>query len=73
MFDVSDRLRTGGWQVPAYTMPEATTDVAVLRVVVREGFSYDLADALVDALREAVDYLTTNPPATSKAPAAFSH
>jgi glutamate decarboxylase len=73
VFDVSERLRTGGWQVPAYTMPEATTDVAVMRVVVREGFSYDLADALVDALGEAVDYLTANPPAASKAPAAFSH
>ena len=54
-------------------MPEATTDVAVMRFVVREGFSYDLADALIDALRKAVDFLTTNPPVASKAPAAFSH
>jgi glutamate decarboxylase len=73
VFDVSERLRTGGWQVPAYTMPDAATDVAVMRVVVREGFSYDLADALVDALREAVDHLTKNPPTASRPPAAFSH
>jgi glutamate decarboxylase len=47
-FDVSHALRAHGWQVPAYTMPEDATDVAVLRVVVREGFSGDLARALKD-------------------------
>jgi glutamate decarboxylase len=47
-FDVSQTLRAYGWQVPAYTMPDNATDVAVLRVVVREGFSADLARALKD-------------------------
>ncbi|EUA07315.1 alanine racemase, N-terminal domain protein [Mycobacterium xenopi 4042] len=42
-FDVSHELRTFGWQVPAYTMPDNATDVSVLRVVVREGLSADLA------------------------------
>ena len=73
VFDVSDRLRSGGWQVPAYTMPEAATDVAVLRVVVREGFSLDLADALIEALQEAVDQLTANPPKVGTAAQGFSH
>ncbi|KQY04661.1 glutamate decarboxylase [Mycobacterium sp. Root135] len=45
-FDVSHALRAYGWQVPAYTMPADATDVTVLRVVVREGFSTDLARAL---------------------------
>lgn len=45
-FDVSQALRASGWQVPAYTMPEGAEDVTVLRVVVREGFSADLARAL---------------------------
>ncbi|TPG34409.1 glutamate decarboxylase [Mycolicibacterium hodleri] len=49
-FDVSHALRSYGWQVPAYTMPDDATDVAVLRVVVREGFSTDLARALKDDL-----------------------
>lgn len=35
-------------QVPAYTMPDNATDVAVLRIVVREGLSADLARALHD-------------------------
>ena len=47
-FDVSHALRAYGWQVPAYTMPEDATDIAVLRVVVREGFSADMARALRD-------------------------
>jgi glutamate decarboxylase len=49
-FDVSAGLRAYGWQVPAYTMPDNATDIAVLRVVVREGLSADLARSLRDDL-----------------------
>jgi glutamate decarboxylase len=73
VFDVSERLRTGGWQVPAYTMPDDATDVAVLRVVIREGFSYDLADDLLEALAAAVSHLTANPLHTTADTAHFSH
>ena len=47
VFDVSDHLRRDGWQVPAYTMPEGAEDVAVLRFVIREGFTADLAGLLM--------------------------
>ncbi|EID17062.1 glutamate decarboxylase [Mycobacterium xenopi RIVM700367] len=53
-FDVSHELRTFGWQVPAYTMPDNATDVSVLRVVVREGLSADLARALHDDMVTAL-------------------
>jgi glutamate decarboxylase len=43
VFDVSRRLRERGWQVPAYTFPAHREDLAVLRIVVRNGFSHDLA------------------------------
>jgi glutamate decarboxylase len=33
------------------------TDVTVQRVVVRNGLSHDLAEALADDIREAVEYL----------------
>ena len=56
-FDVSHALRAYGWQVPAYTMPENATDIAVLRVVVREGFSMDLARALRDDTVTALNHL----------------
>jgi glutamate decarboxylase len=73
VFDVSERLRTGGWQVPAYTMPDDATDVAVIQVVIRDGFSYDLADDLLEALAAAVAHLTENPPQVTADTAHFSH
>ena len=73
VFDVSERLRVNGWQVPAYTMPENATDVAVLRVVVREGFSLDLADALVADLAAVIDDLTKNPPPAPTPKKGFAH
>jgi glutamate decarboxylase len=57
VYDVSEHLRTRGWIVPAYRMPEAITDMAVLRVCVRNGFGRDLADHLVTDLRDAVEAL----------------
>jgi glutamate decarboxylase len=50
VFDVSRRLRERGWLVPAYTFPENRTDLAVLRIVCRNGFTHDLADLLVEDL-----------------------
>lgn len=43
VFEVSRALRERGWQVPAYTFPKNREDLAVLRVVVRHGFSGELA------------------------------
>ncbi|MEQ6902595.1 glutamate decarboxylase [Nocardioides sp. YIM 152588] len=73
VFHVSDELRKGGWQVPAYTMPADATDVAVLRIVVREGFSMDLGERLLDALRGAVAHLDAAPPGTPAPSSGFSH
>ena len=56
-FDVSAGLRSYGWQVPAYTMPDDATDVAVLRIVVREGFSADLTRSLRDDLTTVLAHL----------------
>jgi glutamate decarboxylase len=61
VFDVSDRLRQSGWLVPAYTFPENRQDLAALRVVVKNGFSYDLADRLVADLHDHIEYLKTLP------------
>ena len=56
-FDVSAGLRAFGWQVPAYTMPEGAENVSVLRVVVREGFSADLARSLYEDMAKVVAQL----------------
>jgi glutamate decarboxylase len=52
VFDVSDRLRERGWLVPAYTYPENRQDLAVLRIVIRAGMTYDMADHLLNDLRQ---------------------
>jgi glutamate decarboxylase len=61
VFDLSERLRIQGWQVPAYTFPENMTDTAVLRMVVRNGFSRDLARLLLEDLRRQVALLEAAP------------
>jgi glutamate decarboxylase len=74
VFDVSDKLREYGWQVPAYTMPEHAEDVAVLRIVIREGFSQDMADMLLADIRKAVAHFDEHPEHKPKAPAPqFKH
>jgi glutamate decarboxylase len=61
VFDLSDRLRQRGWQVPAYTFPEDMTDTAVMRIVVRNGFSMDLANLLLDDFKLQVRALEHHP------------
>jgi glutamate decarboxylase len=43
--------------VPAYTFPEHRTDLAVLRIVVRNGFAHDLADLLLADLERMLPEL----------------
>jgi glutamate decarboxylase len=78
VYDISERLRMRGWQVPAYTFPENLTDMAVMRVVVRNGFSMDLASLLLDDMRMHLDILehhpqTQMPPELQKKRQSFAH
>ncbi|MCK2215410.1 glutamate decarboxylase [Actinomadura sp. ATCC 31491] len=52
--ELSDRLRRRGWQVPAYHLPPALEEIPVLRFVVRNGFSFDIADRLLADLRDTL-------------------
>jgi glutamate decarboxylase len=74
VFEVSRGLRESGWQVPAYTLPAHLEDIAVLRIVVRNGFTPNLAHALLDDLRRVIDDLSrlTAPPPISR-PQGFHH
>ena len=74
VFDVSERLRDRGWLVPAYTMPANRQDLAVLRVVIRNGMSHDLADLLIADLHRHVQYLDQlTTPLPAPAHEAFHH
>ena len=57
VFDVSDRLRERGWLVPAYSFPENRQDLSVLRIVVRAGMHMEMADLLLEHLREQTAFL----------------
>ncbi len=57
VFDVSDRLRQRGWLVPAYTFPANRDDLSVLRIVVRSGMTMEMADRLLEHLREQTKFL----------------
>jgi glutamate decarboxylase len=54
-------------------MPEGAEDVAVLRVVVRDGFSRDLADELLKALSDAVASLEKSTADAKPQGSAFTH
>jgi glutamate decarboxylase len=78
VFDISERLRMRGWQVPAYTFPENLTDMAVMRMVIRNGFSMDLAGLLLNDLRAHLRILEHNPqtqlpPELQKKRESFAH
>jgi glutamate decarboxylase len=57
VFDVSRQLRTHGWLVPAYRFPANREDLAAIRIVVRNGFTRDLADFLITDLKRVIAYL----------------
>ncbi len=74
VFDVSDKLRQAGWLVPAYTFPENRQDLAVLRIVVRAGMTVDMADWLLEHLRQQTDFLENlDAPIPSEKRHAFAH
>ena len=76
LFDLADRLRTRGWLVPAYTMPPNREDLVIQRILVRHGFSRDMANLLLDDYRRAVEHLKKHPastPLTEEEAGGFRH
>ncbi len=72
---LSERLRMNGWLVPAYPLPEGLDDVTVQRIVVRNGFTRDLASSFLADLKKEVAYLDrlTAPMPADGQSAAFHH
>jgi glutamate decarboxylase len=76
LFDLADRLRARGWQVPAYTLTGGVSDIAVQRVLVRLGVSRDMAAMLLDDFRDAVTHFDKHPitvPMSKEESSGFSH
>ena len=72
---LSERLRMSGWLVPAYPLPEGLSDITVQRIVVRNGFTRDLASSFLADLQKEVAYLDalTAPMPDGKQKQAFHH
>ena len=76
LFDLADRLRTTGWQVPAYMLPANRQDLAIQRILVRHDFSRDLADLLLADYRQALEHFDRHPvtsPLTPQEASGFHH
>ncbi|AWB33138.1 glutamate decarboxylase [Orrella marina] len=76
LYDLADRLRSRGWQVPAYSMPAQREDLVVQRILVRHGVSMDLASLLLDDMRRALDYFEKHPvttPLSKEEGSGYSH
>jgi glutamate decarboxylase len=61
VFELSERLRERGWIVPAYPLPPNAESVSVLRMVVKENFSRDMAEMLSADVEAAIAKMDGKP------------
>ena len=54
LYDLQAALQQSGWMVPAYSMPKDIEDMTVMRIVIRQGMSRDMADMLLKDIESAV-------------------
>ena len=57
LYELSDRLRMRGWQVPAFSLPANVQDIVVMRIMVRQGFTMDMATLLLEDMKRAICHL----------------
>jgi len=61
LYDYSDKLRSRGWQVPAYSMPKDREDLVIQRILVRHGVSKDLGSLLLNDMKSCLKHFEKNP------------
>ena len=61
LYDYADLLRERGWLVPAYSMPPNREDLVIQRILVRHGFTRDMADELLLEMQDALRALGRTP------------
>ncbi len=67
LYALSEHMRARGWLIPAYSMPNNCTDLVVLRIMVRHGFSLDMAGLMLNDLRRAIGTLHHKAPEVDSA------
>ncbi len=76
LYDIADRLRVEGWQVPAYPLTGSVADISVQRVLVRQGVSRDLIVLLLGDIKKSIDHFAKHPVSvamTQQESGGFSH
>lgn len=76
LYDLSDRMRARGWQIASYSLPANCQDMVIQRVLIRHGFSRDMADLFIEDLKRSIEYFRKNPVThsfTEKEAGGFSH
>jgi glutamate decarboxylase len=61
LYDYADRLRERGWLVPAYSMPPNREDLVIQRILIRHGFTREMAHALLVEMESALDHFAVHP------------
>ena len=61
LYDLADRLRGHGWQVPAYSLPANCQEITIQRILVRHGVSRDLASLLIEDIKRCLNYFKKHP------------
>ncbi|EMI57857.1 glutamate decarboxylase [Rhodopirellula sallentina] len=76
LYDFADRLRTKGWQVPAYSLPPQREDLVIQRILVRHGVSRDLGAMLVEDMKRCLEHFeqhSVHASMTSEEASGFKH
>lgn len=76
LYDFADKLRSRGWQVPAYSLPAHADQIVVQRALIRHGVSLDMITLLVADIKRTLEYFDTHEVVTNLTEAegrAFSH
>lgn len=66
LYDLADRLRMRGWQVPAYPFTGELAQQGFQRILVKRDFNREMADILMQDMQQAIEYLETHPTRTPR-------
>jgi glutamate decarboxylase len=61
LYDLSDQLTRRGWQVPAFALIGEASETAVMRIMIRQGVSRDMAALLVTDFQRAIAHFAVHP------------
>jgi len=67
LYDLSDRLRMRGWQVPAFALAGGASDISVMRIMCRRGFEMDMADLFMRDFKATLAWFKAHPAPDVKA------